>query len=662
MKNKLLLAFGLTLFSVLLNGQSCDGYIKSRDSVYTFKTFSITGSNDVINYGFNFAYPTLSRVDQNGNFIWIKKICNSTTMLNDVESSGTAIYCIVDTSANNITDSYLRKYSLNGNLLSEVALPVNMACYDFQVDVFNTIVVIGVISTSITIGSTTLAPNTQTASGIHEEDVLIKYDQNLTVLWSKFAFTWSNNSTTYYNYNSINIDKSNGDIFFMNSGAGSSPATFNFGNSAIAASTSGSLVLAKFDANGTTQWANSGSPSPPVLDNWAIINGKVYIGMPPLPSNLIPAKLEIFSSASGSILASYTRSINTAYYPRFLFDASSVYCVGADPTTNANFVEKYDHTFSVIKRCYFGNIPYSSFFTGNLTNNYFYFCMSNVKNVFYAPSFYKATIAPNDSTSFYGKIGSDLNMLSGNFISGTQSLVCGQNYQIDLTSGIPDPFTQNYNGLSISWSPTTGIISSGQFSVNLSPGNTTQYVASIGDNTCSVNDTLNVIVNTISSFNYTVNGMVANFSKQNTLCNSFLWDFGNGNTSSINPDPIITYANPGTYGVCLQCNGSSNCTKCLAITVPGNSIGGVGIKEVEEDILFSIYPNPSDGKIYLEMSNGMTFNHQLVVTDILGNVVENIMLRNTIEELDLSKEPSGCYFLSFYDQNGKQKIMKVLLN
>ena len=112
--------------------------------------------------------------------------------------------------------------------------------------------------------------------------------------------------------------------------------------------------------------------------------------------------------------------------------------------------------------------------------------------------------------------------------------------------------------------------------------------------------------------------MVATFSVANSACSSFLWDFGNGNTSSINPNPTITYASAGTYGVCLQCNGQpSSCVQCINITVPSNTSGTIGIEDIQTESGITIYPNPLIDIITIETENN-NLNSNYVILNSIG--------------------------------------------
>ena len=116
-----------------------------------------------------------------------------------------------------------------------------------------------------------------------------------------------------------------------------------------------------------------------------------------------------------------------------------------------------------------------------------------------------------------------------------------------------------------------------QFSFTYNTAGT--YTVSLAANNAQCGDTI-VRVNHITVFDsptadYTVNktadcipGLPFNFTDQSTGVVSWSWDFDDGNTST-QQSPTHTFANFGTYDVCLTVTNANNCTDvfCQTITI-----------------------------------------------------------------------------------------------
>ena len=78
---------------------------------------------------------------------------------------------------------------------------------------------------------------------------------------------------------------------------------------------------------------------------------------------------------------------------------------------------------------------------------------------------------------------------------------------------------------------------------------------------------------------------------------------------------------------------------------------------------FKIYPNPSNGKLFLQSSDKNSDNLKLSIEDVNGKVVfEKIIVPNTeISEINL-EQSSGIYFLKILNtQNGNLNVQKLII-
>src|SRR3989304_4246513 len=132
---------------------------------------------------------------------------------------------------------------------------------------------------------------------------------------------------------------------------------------------------------------------------------------------------------------------------------------------------------------------------------------------------------------------------------------------------------------------------------------------------------------------------------------SFYWDFGNGQTSSLE-NPSIYYSSSGNYLLTLITTSPSNTdTNSVLIIVPDcNNLrtnnqnkqpSANPTKELEKRI--KIIPNPSSGIFTLQLSENTP--SQVFIYNPLGQVVFKSLILNPQSLINLSSHPSGIYFI-----------------
>jgi hypothetical protein len=142
-----------------------------------------------------------------------------------------------------------------------------------------------------------------------------------------------------------------------------------------------------------------------------------------------------------------------------------------------------------------------------------------------------------------------------------------------------------------------------------------------------------------------------------------------------------TYTVPATYGIpnyTTTCN-PLHCNLTLYVTEDKNTSGTwnqkpagkvitairtpvgnapLAIAENKNTERARVYPNPSNGIVYIDRSDNGKFT--LEVTDILGNQVYRSTLEGTRSNIDMSAYESGVYFIKVNSANGVSSH-KVLL-
>jgi len=86
----------------------------------------------------------------------------------------------------------------------------------------------------------------------------------------------------------------------------------------------------------------------------------------------------------------------------------------------------------------------------------------------------------------------------------------------------------------------------------------------------------------------------------------------------------------------------------------------VGISAIESP-LFKVYPNPTTGIVYLEISGGMNRDGEVVVTNLAGAEVFRKEIKDENElQIDLSNLVNGIYLLKVSVDN-QHTISKILV-
>lgn len=135
------------------------------------------------------------------------------------------------------------------------------------------------------------------------------------------------------------------------------------------------------------------------------------------------------------------------------------------------------------------------------------------------------------------------------------------NYSWQFPGGIPNTSNQQ--------NPNVLYTNPGSYNVSLTVSN------GVGTNTLIQNNFIIVVANPTSAFTYTQAGLTYTFTNTSSNASSYLWNFGDGNTSTIQ-NPVHTYNNPGTYTVTLisdndACNEVSSNQTINAVASPVSS-------------------------------------------------------------------------------------------
>lgn len=149
-----------------------------------------------------------------------------------------------------------------------------------------------------------------------------------------------------------------------------------------------------------------------------------------------------------------------------------------------------------------------------------------------------------------------------------------------------------------------------------------------------------------ATFGFVVNNLDVVFSDSSTNATDWLWNFGDGDTSSLQ-NPSHTYAVADTYNVELVVSNpvsSDTISKSVIIDY-------VGLFEIIELNNIRIYPNPSSGELIID---GNSFNNDINLSIInqLGQEVYHISKAQiNLLKIDLSHLENGIYLIKLSDNN-----------
>jgi hypothetical protein len=174
------------------------------------------------------------------------------------------------------------------------------------------------------------------------------------------------------------------------------------------------------------------------------------------------------------------------------------------------------------------------------------------------------------------------------------------------------------------------------------------YCVTVNNGMCMAADTISITVNPppvvhLGNDTTFISGMIA-LNAGNTGA-TYLWSTG-ATTQTIN---VIS---TGTYYVTIT--NTSGCTASDSIHV---NIGTMGVTEsVATNFILDVYPNPTDGKINIDLGNLGESVAVLKISNLLGEVVFTETItpskQNTTKTLDMKGNEAGIYFFTIQTEKG----------
>ena len=235
-------------------------------------------------------------------------------------------------------------------------------------------------------------------------------------------------------------------------------------------------------------------------------------------------------------------------------------------------------------------------------------------------------------------------------ISGNDTICTGGSTVLNAT---PTGSSYTYQWSTGSLAPSITVTSGGPYTVSVT--------SVCGTNSSPV--TITEITPPIAGFSQIASGLSVSFNNSTSGANDrWLWNFGDGGSSTLQ-NPTHVYASAGTYTVTLTSgNGVCNNTITISVTVTQNPNG---IKEIDILESVTVYPNPANDFINVDLSKMKSSPYHLSLSNSLGE----LLIDNSIKDIDISKPytllikslSAGVYYLKVETTNRTQFVQKVII-
>jgi hypothetical protein len=209
-----------------------------------------------------------------------------------------------------------------------------------------------------------------------------------------------------------------------------------------------------------------------------------------------------------------------------------------------------------------------------------------------------------------------------------------------LNDGVAIAAGSGSAGYTYQW---TGGPSSATYS-NLAAGSYTVLVTDANGCTQSSTTTITEPDPIQASFTSVENFLTVNFTNTSSA-GSYQWTFGDGNTSGA-ANPIHTYADKGTYEVCLSVTNSCGTVSTCKNLLIDNVAGIIG----DEPTIMEVYPNPVSEVLFIRNQTGLPLS--FIVYDLNGRFIQSYKLRGDVSEVDVKNWSNALYFYQVIDRNG----------
>jgi PKD repeat protein len=157
-------------------------------------------------------------------------------------------------------------------------------------------------------------------------------------------------------------------------------------------------------------------------------------------------------------------------------------------------------------------------------------------------------------------------------------------------------------------------------------------------------------------FSFSTNGNYYFFTPNLVNYSAYLWDFGNGQTSSLE-NPFTTYTQSGTYEVKLiiwdDCGGVDTLIKEV-VFVASENLNAAFVEHIR------LQPNPFEEVCTLSFENREGKSYELIIRDLSGKLVQKIdNIRTSEVKIYKENKAKGAYLWELKGENVARGILMV---
>jgi len=147
------------------------------------------------------------------------------------------------------------------------------------------------------------------------------------------------------------------------------------------------------------------------------------------------------------------------------------------------------------------------------------------------------------------------------------------------------------------------------------------------------------------------NGLSIDFTDSSTGALSWLWDFGDGNTSTLQ-NPTHIYASSGNYDVKLYIENDIKSWNEITKSLTFNALS---INELN-DLTFNVYPNPTNGVLNITSKHPID---SIKIYSVLGREV--LTTTTEVDKIDISNLTNGMYIIKV-SSNNTTAVKRIIKN